>query len=50
MEYFRSVQNRLRRASRPMLAALSPTPPRESKVLALKLLPDDGQGGAGEPQ
>jgi hypothetical protein len=49
MEYVISIQNRLRRASRRMLAGPQSLP-RQSKVLALGLQPDDGQGGAGEPQ
>ncbi len=45
MEYFISVQNRLRRASRRMLAGPQSLR-RQSKVLALKLKRDDRQGGA----
>jgi hypothetical protein len=47
MEYFISVQNGLRLASRPMLARTQSVP-GQSKVLALELKRDDGQRGAGE--
>jgi hypothetical protein len=47
MEYFASVQNRLRRASRRMLAETRFLP-RQPKVLALDLKRQ--RDGAGEPQ